>query len=178
MKFLYLVCYSINKSQYPFWKSVCVGVSQEECTDKGLSFVDHQENFQKTWNYIYYYAYLRMRNKNELDGPEFYVWECIGNKVYINILYMILRFTYIVCISLYRWYRTVAGFLDYGHLPLMLQGQLVTRMMMRFLRWLLGWVDLRVWWKSCYAFKQSVNSIQRIYKLCIQRIIPVVSGIS
>lgn len=60
------------------------GISQEMCTDRGLSFVDHQEKYQKTWNYVYYYAYLRLRTKTELDGPELYVWDCIQNKVAVK----------------------------------------------------------------------------------------------
>ena len=53
------------------------GITQEMCADKDVSFRDHQDAYQNTWNYVYFYVYLTKSDKTALNGAEHYVWHCI-----------------------------------------------------------------------------------------------------
>mmetsp|Transcript_17820 Transcript_17820/g.26308 ORF Transcript_17820/g.26308 Transcript_17820/m.26308 type:complete len:3025 (+) Transcript_17820:90-9164(+) len=55
------------------------GITRDMCADKGVSFKDHQDIHQHTWNYIYFYAYLREADKTLLDGAEQYAWDRMQN---------------------------------------------------------------------------------------------------
>jgi hypothetical protein len=56
------------------------GVTREKCTEANVSFEDHQNVYQNTWNYVFFIAYLKEKNKDDLDGAEFFVWNCVQNE--------------------------------------------------------------------------------------------------
>lgn len=53
------------------------GVTREKCTEVGVSFEEHQSRFQNTWYYVFFIAYLKEKDKDDLDGAEYYVWNCV-----------------------------------------------------------------------------------------------------
>jgi hypothetical protein len=58
---------------------VC-GMSREEFERNNIDFGSHWKNEHYMWNYIFYIAYLKTKNKNDLTGTESFVYELYEQK--------------------------------------------------------------------------------------------------